>query len=71
VNDRQIYEAGSAYLLTTLSDEPATPHDLATAVGKLARLFKTVTLNFLASDQSTPERNEADQTATTIQSLCK
>jgi hypothetical protein len=71
VNDRQIYEAGSAYLLTTLSDESATPHDLATAVGKLARLFKTVTLNFLASDQSTPERNEADQTATTVQNLCK
>jgi hypothetical protein len=71
VNDRQIYEAGSAYLLTRLGDEPATPPDLATAVGKLARLFQTITLNFLASDPSMPERNEGDQAASTIQSLCK
>ena len=38
---------------------------------RLAGLFQVITLNFLASDQSMPERNEADQTATTIQNLCK
>jgi hypothetical protein len=71
VNDRQIYEAGSAYLLTRLSDEPATPPDLATAVGKLARLFQTITLNFLASDPSMPERDAGDRATSTIQNLCK
>jgi hypothetical protein len=71
INDRQIYEAGSAYLFTALSDEKATPSDLAGAVRKLAELFQVITLNFLASDTSIPERNDADRAASTIQSLCK
>jgi hypothetical protein len=71
INERQIYDAGSAYLLTTLGDEPATPSDLAAAVRKLADLFQVITLNFLASDQSMPERNAADQAVSTIQGLCK
>src|ERR1700733_821747 len=36
VNERQIYVSGSAYLLTTLSDEPATPSELAATVSQLA-----------------------------------
>jgi hypothetical protein len=71
VNERQIYVASSAYLLTTLGDEPATPSDLAVAVRKLADEYQVVTLNFLASDTSKQERDAADQAWSTIQSLCK
>ena len=71
VNERQIYVSGSAYLLTTLSDEPATPPELAAAVSQLAKLYQVVTLNFLASEASRPERTAADQAASTIQRLCK
>jgi hypothetical protein len=71
VNERQIYVASSAYLLTTFGDEPATPFDLAAAVRKLADEYQVVTLNFLASDTSKQERDAADQTLSTIQSLCK
>ena len=39
VNDRQIYEAGSAYLLTTLTNEAATPADLADAVSEACWLI--------------------------------
>jgi hypothetical protein len=71
VNERQICVASSAYLLTTLGDEPATPSDLAAAVRKLADEYQVVTLNFLASDTSKQERDAADQAWSTIQSLCK
>jgi hypothetical protein len=71
VNERQIYVASSAYLLTTLGDEPATPSDLAVAVRKLADEYQVVTLNFLASDTSKQERDAADQAWSSIQSLCK
>jgi hypothetical protein len=71
VNQRQIYEAGSAYLLSTLSDEPATPADLATAARKLAYVFQVLTLDNLASDPALSEENSANQTALTIEGLCK
>jgi hypothetical protein len=71
VNDRQIYDAGSAYLMTTLNDEPATPPDLAAEVRNLADLFQVITLNFLASDASPNERSAADRATSTIEGLCK
>jgi len=71
VNERQIYVSDSAYLLTTLSDQPAAPPELAAAVNQLAKLYQVVTLNFLASEASQPERTAADQAASTIQGLCK
>lgn len=71
VNQRQIYEAGSAYLLSTLSEEPATPADLARAARKLAYVFQVLTLDNLASDPAHAEENSANETALTIQGLCK
>jgi hypothetical protein len=71
INERQIYEAGSAYLFTTLANEPAAPPDLAAAALKLANVFQALTLDNLASDPAVPEQNSANETATTIQSLCK
>lgn len=71
INERQIYEAGSAYLFTTLANEPATPADLAAAARKLANVFQALTLDNLASDPAVPEQNAANETALTIQGLCK
>lgn len=71
VNARQVYVAGSAYLLTILTDEPAAPPDLAAAVRKLANLFQILTLDGLASDPSVPAHDAADDTLSTLQGLCK
>jgi hypothetical protein len=71
VNMRQIYVVGSAYLLTTLADEPATPSDLAEAAGKVARLFQGLTLDGLASDASTQGYDAVNETGITIENLCK
>jgi hypothetical protein len=71
LNERQIYEAGSAYLFTTLDSEPATPPDLAAAARKLANVFQVLTLDNLASDPALPEQDAANATALTIQNLCK
>ncbi|WIM87337.1 hypothetical protein PT015_21215 [Candidatus Mycobacterium wuenschmannii] len=71
VNDRQIYVAGSAYLLTVLDDAPAAPGELSAAVRNLARLFQVITLNFLASDASAPERTDADQATASIEGFCR
>jgi hypothetical protein len=71
VNARQVFVAGSAYLLTTLSDEPAIAADLAAAVSKLAHLYQVITLDGLASDLSVTSQNAANATASEIEGLCK
>jgi hypothetical protein len=71
VNARQTYVAGSAYLLTTLANEPAAPPDLAAAARKLANLFQILALDGLASDPSVPAHDAADQTLLTLRGLCK
>jgi hypothetical protein len=71
VNMRQVYVVGSAYLLTTLADEPATQSDLAAATSKVARLFQSLTLDGLASGANAEEFDAVNQTGTVIESLCK
>jgi len=71
VNMRQVYVVGSAYLLTTLADEPATPGDLAAATSKVARLFQGLTLDGLTSDVNAQENDAVNETGTTIEGLCK
>jgi hypothetical protein len=68
---RQIYVVGSAYLLTELADEPATPSDLAAAAGKVARLFQALTIDGSVSDPSVDAYNDVNATGETIQRLCK
>jgi hypothetical protein len=70
-NMRQIYVVGSAYLLTELADEPATPSDLAATTGKVARLLQVLTIEGSVSDPSVEAYNEVNQTGTAIESLCK
>jgi hypothetical protein len=71
VNARQIFMTGSAYLLTTLSDYPATTSDLAAAISGLAHLYQTITLDGLASDLSVSSQNAANAKASEIEGLCK
>jgi hypothetical protein len=71
VNMRQVYVAGSAHLLTTLADEPATPADLATAGQKVAKLFQVFVLKGLASDATPATSDAINQQGTVIESLCK
>jgi hypothetical protein len=73
VNTRQIYVAGSAYLLTVLADEPATPSDLAAAApsspgcSRFSRLtawppilvFRRITSRTKLCQQSSSCANEA------------
>jgi hypothetical protein len=71
VNGREVYIAGTAYLQTTLAEEPATPPELAAAARKLADLFQVITLDGLASDRNDPAHDAANATGETIERLCK
>jgi hypothetical protein len=71
VNARQVYVASSAYLLSTLADEPATPSDLASASRRLSALFQALTLDGLAAVPNVEGHDAADRTLSTIQELCK
>ena len=68
---RQVFVVGSAYLLTTLAEEPATPADLAAAANKLARLYQVVTLGGLVGDPDDPSHDAANDAGFKIQGLCK
>jgi hypothetical protein len=70
-NMRQIYVVGSAYLLTTLGNEPAAPGDLAAATRKIAELFQVLTIDGSVSDPSVQAYNDVNETGTTIEGLCK
>jgi hypothetical protein len=71
VNGRQVYIASSLYLLTTLADEPATPHELGAAGRKLANLYQVIAMDGLASDPSQAARDAASGTGASIDELCK
>jgi len=71
VNERQVFVAGSAYLLTTLSEQPATPVELADAIRKLTDLYQVITLNGLASDPSEPEKKAAYGVVSSVERFCK
>jgi hypothetical protein len=69
-------DAGSRYLLTKLSEEPATPPDLATAVRNGANADQEALIGYLnglpASDPAMqPALNASDEATLTIQRLCK
>jgi hypothetical protein len=71
VNARQVFAMGSAYLMTTLAEEPATPADLAGPANDLAHLYQVMVLDGLVGDRNDPAHNAADQAGFKIQGLCK
>lgn len=74
VTGQQVLLAGSVYLQTTLSEEAATPNDLAPAVRKLASVFQSLTVDYLnghGSPEVDPSLRTGDEATLTIQGLCK
>jgi hypothetical protein len=71
VNMRQVFVASSAYLLTTLADEPATPADLTALVRKLANLLQVITLDGLSGDPNDAGHDAVNVAAKAIEGLCK
>ena len=71
---RQAFAAGGGYLLTALSDEPATSPDLAGPVRRLAGVFQQLAVNYLAEVGDAaldPLLRAGDEATLTIQQLCK
>jgi hypothetical protein len=73
---RQVLEVGSRYLSTKLTEQPATPPDLAKEVREFANSSQELVIGYLdgltASDADLqPSRHEGDETTLTIRRLCK
>jgi hypothetical protein len=71
---RQALLAGSEYLRTVLSAQPATPNELATATRKLTDLFPELTVDYLNStpdSEMEPTVHAADEATLTVERLCK
>jgi hypothetical protein len=76
LNTRQVFDVFSRYLLETLSQEPATPADLAAAVRKEASSLEEAVIDYQDgysnSDAEMRSAVEANTTAAeTIRQLCK
>lgn len=73
---RQVFEVGSRYLSATLTEEPATSADLATAVRKEASSLLEGVMGYLdgltdTDPQMRPLVDANTQAAETIRGLCK
>jgi hypothetical protein len=69
-------DAGNRYLLTKLTEEPATPPDLATAVRNDANADQEALIGYLnglpTSDPAMqPALNASDEATATVRRLCK
>ncbi|WP_139043282.1 hypothetical protein [Mycobacterium lentiflavum] len=74
VTAQQALLAGSVHLQTTLSEEPATPSDLASAVRKLIDVFQSLTIDYLnghGSPEVDPSLRGGDEATLAIQGICK
>ena len=74
LNGRQALLAGSAYLRTVLSAEPATPNELATTIRKLTDIFQEFVVDYLngwtESQMASPLQAGNDATLA-IERLCR
>jgi hypothetical protein len=73
---RQVLDVGSRYLLATLSEEPATPSELASAVRKLANQYQELVIKYLdgltnSDAELQPLLQASDEATSTIERLCK
>jgi hypothetical protein len=73
-SSRQVFDTGSRYLSTKLSELPATPPDLAAAVRKLAGVYQQLAIDYLAEapdSETDPLIRTGTDAHTTIEGLCK
>jgi hypothetical protein len=73
---RQALDFGGRYLLTKLTDEPATPPTLVRAVRKLSDSYQQLTIGYLDGLQYSdpklrPAINASGEATDTIRRLCK
>jgi cytoskeletal protein RodZ len=71
---RQALLAGSAYLRTVLSGQPATPNEIATTIRKLTDLFQELAIDYLNSmpdSDMEPTVHAADEATLAVERLCK
>lgn len=71
---RQAALAGSGYLSTKLTEQPAAPSDLAAAIRTLANLFQELTVDYLAElsdSELDPLLRASDEATMKIEGLCK
>jgi hypothetical protein len=71
VNQRQVFVISSAYLMTTLAEQLATPASLAAPVNELAHLYQLLTLDGLVGARNDAAHDAGDRAGFTIQNLCK
>jgi hypothetical protein len=74
LNGRQALLAGSEYLRTVLSAEPATPKDLATTIRKLTDVFQELVVDYLNGmneSQMDSPLQAGNEATLTIERLCK
>jgi hypothetical protein len=76
IDTRQVFDVFSRYLLATLTEEPAVPADLATAVREQASTLEQVVIayqdGFGTSDpEAKPAVDANSRSADTIRQLCK
>lgn len=73
---RQALDFGSRYLLAKVTEEPATPAELASAVRQQAKALEELLVGYIngasSSDQSLePAQKASDEAADKIRQLCK
>lgn len=73
---RQVLDGGSRYLITKLSDEPATPPELGGAIRNLANAYQELTISYLggltnSDTELQPTLQAADDASSKIDRLCK
>jgi hypothetical protein len=73
---RQVLDAGSRYLVTKVSEQPATSPELAAAIRNLANLYQELTISYLdglinSDAELQPSLQAADDATSTIERLCK
>jgi hypothetical protein len=73
---RQVLDAGSRYLITKLSEEPATSSELAGAIRNLANAYQELTVSYLdgltnSDAELQPTLQAADDSSSKIERLCK
>jgi hypothetical protein len=73
---RQVLDFGNRYLLTTLTQEPAAPADLATAVRKQADAYQKLLVGYLdglhyGDPDLQPATNASVEAEDTVKQLCK
>jgi hypothetical protein len=74
INGQQAILTGSEYLRTTLSQQPATPSELAASIKKLTDIFQELAVDYqngMTETEMEPTLRVGDDATGSIERLCK